>query len=287
MQFPAQDVIRTFRLLEESGVPVWLDGGWGIDALLRRESRHHRDMDLVVPLDCLAAAESALAEAGFSKDDRDTDMPTRLVLRNSEGLEIDIHPVTIKADGSAVHIDTERGGSEKYTYVYSSAGLSGIGKIDGRVVRCTTAAEQIRQKIERRYSPWTEGRVRERGVSVDLEDISCLLQAFGAAEGTPGEPRMAHEARATDNPVVDAAGQFCLKHVADLNAQHSMLTARHTELTIQHAESLTQLAGLRTKNAELMAQIDAIRASTSWQLTAPMRWTARLLGMHWLKPRIQ
>jgi Aminoglycoside-2''-adenylyltransferase len=290
MEFSGQDVIRTFRLLEEGGVPVWLDGGWGVDALLRRETRMHRDMDIVVPLDCLAAAELVLAEGGFSKDDRESDMPTRLVLRNSEGLEIDIYPVTFNSDGSAVHLDADKEGA-KYAYLYSAVGFSGVGIVNGRVVRCVTAAEQIRQKVRRRYSPWSETRAREAGVSADLEDIDSLLQAFGASEGKLSQATTAPESRPTDNAVVDAAEQFCLRHVASLNAQHFVLKAQHAKLGAQHEaltkQYATQHSQLITQHAELIAQINAMRASTSWRLTAPMRRAVKWLGLDWLKLRTQ
>lgn len=144
MKCTGQDVIRIIRLLEGGGVPAWLNGGWGIDALLKKETRPHGDVDFVVPLEYLTTSESVLKAAGFSKDPRRTNLPARLVLRTTEGLEVDIHPVTFRPDGSAVHIVTESGGDLKYVYVHSPAGLSGVGQIDGCVVRCTTAAEQIR-----------------------------------------------------------------------------------------------------------------------------------------------
>lgn len=300
MKFSGQDVIRTLRLLEEGGVSAWLDGGWGVDALLGRETRVHRDVDLVVPFDCLGAAELVLGEAGFSKDDRETDIPTRLVLRNCEGLQIDIHPVTFKSDGSAVHIDIDKQG-QTYTYVHSAAGLSGVGKINGRVVRCTTAAEQIRQKVRRRYSPWSDTRNREHGVSADLEDIGSLLQVYGVHVGKLAEVTTAPESQPTGNPVVDAAEQFCIRHVGSLYARHSVLKAQHAklgtqlaELGAQHAELGGQHAALREQYAQLSAQhvelvahIHAMHASTSWQLTAPMRWAVQWLGLNWLRLRTQ
>jgi lincosamide nucleotidyltransferase A/C/D/E len=297
MKFPGQDVIRTVRLLEEGGVPVWLDGGWGVDALLGRETRVHRDMDLVVPLDCLVAAELVLGEVGFSRDDRETDIPTRLLLRNSEGLEIDIRPVTFKSDGSAVHLDIDKEGA-KYAYRYSAAGFSGVGTVNGRVVRCVTAAEQIRQRVRRRYSPWSETRARETGVSADLEDIDSLLQVFGANGGKLGQATTAPESRPSDNAVVEAAEQFCLRHVASLNAQHFVLKAQHAKLRMQHADlcaqhealtkqCATQHSQLITQRAELIAHINAMRGSTSWRLTAPMRWAVNWLGLDWLKLRPQ
>jgi hypothetical protein len=50
------------------GLVVWLDGGWGIDALLGRETRTHADLDLVIDRDqavprrgCADAATAEMA----------------------------------------------------------------------------------------------------------------------------------------------------------------------------------------------------------------------------------
>jgi len=179
MHFPADSVIQIIRLLEENGVPVWLDGGWGIDALLKMQKREHLDLDLIVPVDSLSTAESVLKEVGFSKNDSLTLMPTRFVLHNSDELEIDIRPVTLKPDSSAEHIDVDDN-MKSYTFVYSAAGLSGVGLINGRIVHCTSAGEQVRQKLERRYSFWKRERIRPSGISADIQDLINLRDQLGA-----------------------------------------------------------------------------------------------------------
>lgn len=277
MKFLGQDVIKIFRALEDGGVPVWIDGGWGIDALLRKETREHSDLDLIVPIDCLDLAAAILGNVGFRTDDRETNIPTRVVFRNSDGLEIDIHPVTFNPDGSSTHIDEDTS-DHKYVYVSSAASLSGVGIIDSRVVRCTIAAEQIRQKVERRYSPWSPNRIRANGVSADLEDIISLLEVFGASEGGLRQAATTVEARSTENPVVKAAELFSLRHVASLCAQHSQLTARHAELTAQHSNLVDQ-------HTALYVRLKTMRKSISWRLTAPMRWIAEWMGVGWSKLR--
>lgn len=256
MNFEGKKVVEVVRLLEDGGIPIWLDGGWGIDALLGKETRKHRDLDFMLPLERLPTAQSVLSNIGFKKDADQTVMPTRCVLRNTDDLEIDIHPVTFKPDGSAIHIDSDEA-KNSYVYVCSAAGLSGVGVIDGRIVRCTTAAEQIRQKIERRYSPWSPHRSRANGVSADLEDIISLLQVFGIEEQDAISQTVTASNTPADNPVVDAANQFCLRRVPSLSAKHSQLHAQFSDLTERHEKLFTEL--------------NSMQASASWRLTAPMR----------------
>ena len=41
------DVCEILEMLFEASVKVFLDGGWGIDALIGRETRIHNDIDLL------------------------------------------------------------------------------------------------------------------------------------------------------------------------------------------------------------------------------------------------
>ena len=44
------DLIELLRLINEASIDVWLDGGWGVDALLQTQTRPHKDVDLVLPV---------------------------------------------------------------------------------------------------------------------------------------------------------------------------------------------------------------------------------------------
>ena len=43
----APDLVEVLDLIDRSGVTVWLDGGWGVDALLGKQMREHDDVDLI------------------------------------------------------------------------------------------------------------------------------------------------------------------------------------------------------------------------------------------------
>ena len=75
---PAESAVGVVDALDAAGVAVWVDGGWGVDALLGRERRTHDDLDLVVRLDQVEAAVAALRPLGFFPTV--DSLPVRLVL---------------------------------------------------------------------------------------------------------------------------------------------------------------------------------------------------------------
>jgi lincosamide nucleotidyltransferase A/C/D/E len=63
----AEDVVAIVRRLQRAGLAVWLDGGWGIDALVRRQTRPHDDLDVVVRSEDVPAVERELAALGYQR----------------------------------------------------------------------------------------------------------------------------------------------------------------------------------------------------------------------------
>jgi hypothetical protein len=42
------DVIDIYSTLGGLGIKIWIDGGWGVDALLGRQTRPHKDLDIAL-----------------------------------------------------------------------------------------------------------------------------------------------------------------------------------------------------------------------------------------------
>ncbi len=59
----AEDVIHIYQYLQINGIPVWLSGGWGIDALLGEQTRLHKDLDVIMLLDDVVRLRELLGRA--------------------------------------------------------------------------------------------------------------------------------------------------------------------------------------------------------------------------------
>lgn len=94
---PAPRVLALIGVAVGAGVDVWLDGGWGVDALLGAQHREHEDVDLVVPLQQVQHLITVLTPEGFAL--AEDYLPIRLVLRTMAGQQIDVHPVTFDGNG--------------------------------------------------------------------------------------------------------------------------------------------------------------------------------------------
>ncbi|MFG1644468.1 nucleotidyltransferase domain-containing protein [Amycolatopsis sp. NPDC049252] len=151
----ARTVLRVLETLAPA--EVWVAGGWGVDALLGRQTRDHRDLDLAHRRDQEPAVLTALGALGY----RETlDLrPVRFVLSDGR-TELDLHPLVFAGDGSAVQ--AAPGGTFPYP-----AECFVTGRIDGVEVPCVSVAQQV--FFHQGYEP------TER----DLADMRALREEFG------------------------------------------------------------------------------------------------------------
>lgn len=133
----ADEVVRLLELLAAADVVVWLDGGWGVDALLEEELREHDDLDLVVELSDVQPLTAALEAAGYEQVAGDA--PKSFVLVDRAGRQVDVHPVVFD-DARGGGVQRMEDGRE---WVYPAAGFSGRGWVAGRPVRCLSPEVQV------------------------------------------------------------------------------------------------------------------------------------------------
>jgi len=163
----AIDALEIIAFLQERGVRLWIGGGWGVDALLNEETRHHADLDLAVEIADSDLYEQAVAAEGFRflyfdpANDQDG-RHLNWVVKDETGREIDVHLVdtsveSISADGTRVY-----GGIP-----YPVGSLDGAGVIAGIPVRCVTAAYQM--------TSHTGYEIKD----TDVHDVLSLYRRFG------------------------------------------------------------------------------------------------------------
>ena len=154
----AEDVVELYTLLLEHGVQIWIDGGWGVDALLEQQTRPHKDLDAFVAFEDLPILTKVLGQHGFvlkeiwsenlwrqhngqtqliRRDEQAGEVATAFVLKDLLGREIDIHVMYVDEYGSPTPAwDCE--------VSFSPDALQGHGVIAGMRVRCLSAAMHMR-----------------------------------------------------------------------------------------------------------------------------------------------
>ena len=160
IETPASTVRELVDWLHQTSIRVWLDGGWGVDALLGRETRAHHDVDIIVSVGDVPKLLEVCRDQGFTF--RDGSAPHAFVLADESGHEIDVHTVAFSSDGSAVHqMDTGE------NWIFSAESFTGLGVIEGLSVSCLSVQAQVRCHAQG-YTPTEK----------DLRDMDLLQETF-------------------------------------------------------------------------------------------------------------
>jgi len=154
----AEDVIGLYSGLRAEGVRVWVDGGWGIDVLLGRQTRLHKDFDAIAAFKDLPALTHFLGGRGFAlkliwEENRwapsseplaligrqrpAVEAATAFVLEDGSRREVDFHVVRFDEHGHGVPAwDSD--------LIFPPEAFAGVGTIGGTRVRCLSAEMQMR-----------------------------------------------------------------------------------------------------------------------------------------------
>jgi lincosamide nucleotidyltransferase A/C/D/E len=157
----AADVLEVLDALRVAGVPHWVAGGWGVDALLGEQTRTHDDLDLVIGAASLLrrqrdidAARHALEPLGYRFDADDIHLGAwfveRLTYFQRSGRRVDLLPIDERPDD-----------------------FFATGLIGSREVPCLSVETQLRLHTGYPRTP------------ADRHDVAALCSHFGL---TPPRP---------------------------------------------------------------------------------------------------
>jgi len=159
----AADVVDIYSTLDGLGIQIWIDGGWGVDALLGKQTRSHKDLDIALENQHLVRFEQFLASRGYRRTKREIERPFNFVLADDVGREIDVHVISLDEKGNGNYGPPESG------VMYPADSLTGIGMIHGCAVRCISPQWMV--KFHSGYE------LTEK----DYRDVSAICEKYGMA----------------------------------------------------------------------------------------------------------
>ena len=163
MPMPIHSVHWFLDLFDELGITVWIDGGWGVDALLGEQTRDHEDLDIIMGWEDSERLTDGLLEKGFLHVYDDDRKDRNYVMRHRSHGSIDFHVISFSGNGGAIY------GPGEVDEVISKSELNSTGWIGGRRVRCLSPEYQVRSHSGYELHP------------SDFADMKALNKKFGVA----------------------------------------------------------------------------------------------------------
>ena len=133
------EVLHIVDWINAHEIRYQINGGWAVDALVGRQTRAHRDLDLFVDAAAMPDLHSWLLSEGYVEEVNE--LPARVELRRDQ-LRVDIHPMTLDSTSNG----TQWNAAGEAIYSHPKASRT-TGYIDGHPVCVATAArlEELRQ----------------------------------------------------------------------------------------------------------------------------------------------
>jgi lincosamide nucleotidyltransferase A/C/D/E len=151
----ASAVVALYRALEAAGIPVWIDGGWCVEALIRRPLRAHDDLDIAVHREHGASLSEWFRANAWRVNAEPEPTEWSYVVSDPHGITLDVHLV-----------EYDDAGEPRWGIAYPAGSLTGTGELAGTPVRCIAPEWMYRFKTA--YPP----------AEKDLIDVRALAQAY-------------------------------------------------------------------------------------------------------------
>lgn len=164
----AETLIKIHDDLKNLGVEMILDGGWGVDALLGKQTREHRDVDFFIDQKDLEMVKKYFADQGYKPSETEPATAWHFLLESNE-YAVDIHVLDIDGKGRGWY------GPKENNAIFEADSLSGVGSINGVEFRSLTPEYRVKCLTK------AFGVITRTGYTLkdtDYEDIAKLCKQF-------------------------------------------------------------------------------------------------------------
>jgi len=140
------EVVRVLDAFQEAGLRFWVTGGWGVEALVRAQTRTHDDLDLVLAEyeRSEPAARKVLGSLGyvhlFSTRDDSCQMPRCSSFEDAVGHRVELVSLAWEWLAAELGIVVKAGGPVPDHLVQA---VSAVGMVGDRQVPCLSADAQV------------------------------------------------------------------------------------------------------------------------------------------------
>ena len=159
MMVQLTDACEILRWAEGAEIPVVLDGGWGVDALIGRETRTHNDIDLFVEEKDYQAFIEMIKVRGFCEVTMEYTTEHHTVWADDKARIIDLHSFRYAQDGQILYEGC----------MFPAKTFSGKGVIGNIAVQCIEPESQV---------TFHQGYAFDEN---DVHDVKLLCETFGLA----------------------------------------------------------------------------------------------------------
>ncbi|HWB38858.1 MAG TPA: hypothetical protein VG604_01305 [Candidatus Saccharimonadales bacterium] len=151
----AEEVLKIYNDSISTGIQVWIDGGWCVDALVGEQTREHADLDVAVARRDESKLRILLGSEGFVDLPRADSSAWNFALQSGNQI-VDIH---------VFEFDQNKFNAWGVEYPFES--LSGTGMLAGQQVQCISPEWMF--KFKTAYPP----------ADKDKQDVQRLAAKFG------------------------------------------------------------------------------------------------------------
>lgn len=173
-EMSAEEVIRVYSAIEEAGYKLYIEGGWGADALLGSQRQVHDDLDLIVDLQDREDLTNLMKTLGYGVNGNG-DPESKRDFKSASEQKVTLAFVSF--ENASKPLRSFKNGTPRD---YDPEDFTGTGCIKDKKVKCLSLKRQYKQykNLRRRPSHLFEDAYYKKELKLLLDKRCRLKEQF-------------------------------------------------------------------------------------------------------------